>query len=66
MKARQSKCRICGKQIRPGSGVVVEFGGGGRVHREKCAALAQASPVAAKVEPDHAGTYDFLIPEQEA
>jgi hypothetical protein len=37
----QSTCRICGKPCRPGAGVVLAYGAGGRVHREECLAIAQ-------------------------
>ncbi len=36
----QSVCRICGDTARPGSAVVLEFGAGGRVHKE-CLAIAR-------------------------
>lgn len=31
---RQSVCRICGKEARPGSAIVLELGAGGRVHKQ--------------------------------
>jgi len=31
---RQAKCAKCVKTVRPGGGIVLEFGAGGRVHRE--------------------------------
>ncbi len=30
---RQSVCKVCGKPAGPGSAIVVDFGGGGRVHK---------------------------------
>lgn len=33
--ARQSICAICGRGIKPGGGVVREFGGSGRIHANK-------------------------------
>jgi len=30
----QSVCAKCGKTVRPGGGIVLEFGAGGRVHKE--------------------------------
>jgi hypothetical protein len=36
----QSTCPVCGRLERPGAGIVLHFGAGGRVHRERHA-LAQ-------------------------
>jgi hypothetical protein len=38
----QSACSVCGQIARPGSAVVLNFGAGGRVHKE-CLARAQNS-----------------------
>lgn len=38
---RQSICAVCGGTIRPGAGVVLRFGAGGRVHAQECLAVAQ-------------------------
>jgi hypothetical protein len=44
-RVRQSVCRVCGQSCNPGAGVVLAYGAGGRVHREKCLAIAQKSAV---------------------
>ena len=38
----QSACKVCGEIARPGSAVVVDFGAGGRAHKD-CIAIAQSS-----------------------
>lgn len=30
---RQARCAVCGKYCGPGSGIVLSFGGGGRIHK---------------------------------
>ena len=37
----QSVCAVCGKAARPGSGIVLGDGAGGRVHILECLAIAQ-------------------------
>ena len=37
----QSKCAVCRQRVGPGAGVVISYGAGGRVHAEKCLAIAQ-------------------------
>jgi hypothetical protein len=56
---RQSICAVCGKTARPGSGVVLEFGAGGRVHSVECLAIAQSrlaslNPRPETLQPSHA------------
>ena len=41
-QVRQSPCPLCGLPARPGSAIVVEYGAGGRAHKE-CLAHAQDS-----------------------
>jgi len=41
-QVRQSPCPLCGLPARPGSAIVMEYGAGGRAHKE-CLALAQNS-----------------------
>jgi len=33
-RVRQSICAACGKTVRPGGGIVLQFGAAGRVHKE--------------------------------
>jgi hypothetical protein len=40
-RVRQSVCARCGKTVRSGSGIVPEYGAGGRVHAKECPVLAQ-------------------------
>ena len=35
-RVRQSSYAVCGKSVRPGSGTVLHFGAGGRVHAVAC------------------------------
>jgi hypothetical protein len=60
---RQSTCRVCGEVVRPGGGVVLEVGAGGRVHKETCLAIAQHSVPRRDLRPG--GTYLPSSPESQ-
>lgn len=49
----QSKCSVCEKKAGVGSGLVLAFGSGGRVHALGCLAIAQNRLALNDRRPDH-------------